>query len=738
MRRLWISLGAVAAVVILGVRFGLPAARRWIAATMAGEFSLPQRPLNPLSWIEVLPDNRIRLYVPKAEMGQGAHTGLAQIAAEELEVPWDRLEVVHASTRQGENKYRGTFGSQSIASLYDPMRRAAATMRELLRAEASVRLGVATEQLVARDGRFELASDPSCVITYGELVRGNPKWQQRQLPRTPVALKNPDQFKVIGRSLPRVDARAKVTGRAIYGQDARVEGVLHGAVVRPPTIEAQMLSAQAGKAQSMPGVVKVVIEKDFAGVVATSRAQARAARDVIEVTWNKGRLWQQPDLEALVTVGGPHGVNVQREGRVRSNLAESATLSVEYRTGLVVHASLETQAALADVTRDGARVWTSTQFETMAARQVAKALGIRTKQVEIIPTFLGGGFGGKEGGNRVSLAAVEAARLSRATNAPVHVSWDREEEFHNYVRPMTHHQLSAKVSGDRIEALDWHQASGDSVLSLVPELAARIIGFDPGAARGAWIYYSIPHREVTVWRRPMPLLTGQWRGLGYMPNSFAIESFIDEAAHVAGRDPLQFRLDHLPDDADGRRMAAVLNTAAERAGWGEALPAGHGRGLACCVYHGTVVAEVVDISLDEATGQIRLHRVVAALDCGRAINPDQVRAQVEGNIVMGASCALMEELTVKDGRVATSNFTNYLLFTMMEAPEIETIILETPDHEPSGVGEPPIGPIAPAIGNALFALSGVRMRRLPMTQERVLKALSEREAHGVAGCSSGG
>ncbi len=727
MRRLWISLGAVSAVVILGVRFGLPAARRWIAATMAGEFSLPQRPLNPLLWIEVLPDNRIRLYVPKAEMGQGAHTGLAQIAAEELEVSWDCLEVVHASTRQGENKYRGTFGSQSIASLYGPMRRAAATIRELLRAEASVRLGVASEQLVARDGRFELASDPSCVITYGELVRGNPKWQQRQLPREPVALKNPDQFKVIGRSLPRVDARAKVTGRAIYGQDARVEGMLHGAVVRPPTIEARMLSARAGRAGSMPGVVKVVIEDGFAGVVARTRAQARAARDAIEVTWDKGRLWQQADLEALVTAGGPHGVNVQRKGHVRSLLAENTTLSTEYRTGLVAHASLETQAALAVVTGSAARVWTSTQFETLAARQVAKALGIRSRQVEIIPTFLGGGFGGKEGTNPVSSAAVEAARLSRATNAPVHVSWDREEEFRNYVRPMTHHQLSAKVRGGRIEAFDWRQASGDSVLGFVPEPVARVVGFDPGATRGAWIYYSIPHGEVTVWRRRMPLLTGQWRGLGYVPNSFAIESFIDEAAHVAGRDPLQFRLDHLSDDADGRRMAAVLNAAAKRAGWGEALPAGRGRGLACCFYHGTVVAEVVDISLDEATGQIRLHRVVAALDCGHAINPDQVRAQVEGNIVMGASSALMEELTVKDGCMVPGSFSDYLLFTMMEAPEIETIILETPDGKPSGVGEPPIGPIAPAIGNALFALTGVRMRRLPMTQERVLKALSERE-----------
>ena len=513
-------------------------------------------------------DGSVSIAVGNTEMGQGAHTGLAQIAAEELEVPLDRLEVIHASTRQAENKYRGTFGSIAIASLYGPMRQAAATMREMLRTEASARLGVAPEQLVARDGRFELIGDSSRAIPYSELVQGNPRWQ---MPKTPVPLKSPDQFKVIGRSLPRVDAPAKVTGRAVYGQDARLEGVLHGAVVRPPTIEARMLSARAGKAQSMPGVVKVVIEKGFAGVVARSRAQARAARDAIEVTWDKGRLWQQSDLDALVTVGETHGVNILRKGRARSMLAESTTLSVEYRTGLVAHASLETQSALAVVTESGAKVWTSTQFESLAARQVAKALGIKAKQVEVVPTFLGGGFGGKEGGS----AAVEAARLSRATNAPVHVSWDREEAFRNsYVRPMTHHQLAARLNDGRIGALEWCQASGDSVLGLVPGFLARVIGYDPGAASGAWIYYDIPHRDITVWRRPMPLLTGQWRGLGFMPNSFAIESFIDEAAHAAGRDPLQFRLDHLPDDADGRRMATVLNAAAERAGWVEAAPVG--------------------------------------------------------------------------------------------------------------------------------------------------------------------
>jgi isoquinoline 1-oxidoreductase beta subunit len=283
-----------------------------------------------------------------------------------------------------------------------------------------------------------------------------------------------------------------------------------------------------------------------------------------------------------------------------------------------------------------------------------------------------------------------------------------------------------------MKAIEWQEASGDSVLGFTSyrELIARVVGFDPGATTGAWIHYDIPHRETTVWRRRMPLATGQWRGLGLVPNTFPIESFMDEAAHAAGKDPLQFRLDHLPGDTDGRRLAAVLNAAAERAGWGTVPPAGRSRGIACCSLQGTVVAEVAEISLEESTGRIRLHRVVAAIDCGPVINPNQVRSQVNGCIVMGAGGALMEEITVKDGRVAAGSFEEYLLFTMADAPDIETIILNRPDAKPLGCGEAPTGPIAPAIGNAFCALTGVRLRQLPMTPERVLAAL---ECSPVAG-----
>jgi isoquinoline 1-oxidoreductase beta subunit len=263
---------------------------------------------------------------------------------------------------------------------------------------------------------------------------------------------------------------------------------------------------------------------------------------------------------------------------------------------------METQAALASVDKSGAQVRTSTQHETSVASQVAKILGVKTGRVEVTPTFVGGGFGRKVGTRSVSSAATEAARLARAAGAPVHLGWARSEEFRNgYVMPMTHHKLSARVSDGRIEAIEWQQASGDVILDFVPyrELLARVMGFDPGASQGSWIRYNIPHRETTAWRRRLPLATGQFRGLGLVPNTFAIECFVDELAHAAGEDPLQFRLDHLSNDEQGERMAAVLNAAAERAGWGTPPPPERSRGIACCFLHGTVVAEVAEVSLDE-------------------------------------------------------------------------------------------------------------------------------------------
>lgn len=718
-----IGMATTGAALALGIPLGLPPLRRAAAGLTEGDAGgFASGTLDPLLWFEVYPDERVRVFVPKAEMGQGIHTALAQIAAEELEVAWERLEVLHASTSQADDNFRGTSGSMSVTTLYDPLRQAAATLRETLRAEAARVLNQPAEALVARDGGFELAGDPGTRVSYGELVASAVEWQ---IPETEVPLKPPSEYRFIGQSLPRVDLPPKVTGEAIFGYDARAEGVLYGAAVHRPTIGATMRSARPGQAEGMPGVVKVVIEEGFAGVVAESRPQAWAARNALEVEWDEGHLWQQEELEELVTAGGRGGVNIQREGDAPSILEQGTPITAEYHSGMAAHAPMEPQAALAIVGPDGGKVWTSTQFEMSARREVAKALDLEPEQIEIIPTYLGGGFGRKIELKPVPSAAVEAARLSMAVGAPVHVGWDRLEEMRDgFVRPLTHHQLSA-ILDDRgqIEAMRHEQASGDALFGGFPAPVGKILGFDFGSTRGAQILYAIANRETTVWRRPMPIPTGSWRGLGLMANVFAIESFIDELAHAASADPLQFRLDHLPDDALGQRMRAVLEAAAERAGWGKSQPEGWAQGIACSSDGGTVVAEVAEISLDQDTGRIRVHRVVAAVDPGRTINPDGAKAQVEGSIVMGTSAALLEEITVKDGRIEAGNFDRYPLIRMAEAPDVETILLEAPDGKPRGLGEPPIGPIAPAIGNAFFALTGVRLRRLPMTAERVRAAL---------------
>ena len=712
-----IGLGVTGVGLAVGIPLGLPELRLRIANQMDGG---PPGGVSsePFAWFEVVPEDRVRLFVPKVEMGQGVHTALAQIAADELEVSWEKLEVVQGTSHRGPDEGMGTVGSFSVASLYTPLREGAALLREMLKAQAAVHLNHDVEALVARDGGFEVKDQPEQRVTYGALVAEDVNWQE---PEGEVPLKATSGFRYIGQPTPRVDVPAKVMGTAIYGYDMRVEGMCYGAVVRPPTIEARMISARPGGAEAMPGVVKVVIEDGFAGVVARSRAEAAAARDALEVEWEEGRRWQQEEIEALVTVGTVDGNTIQREGDAADVLKRQTSHTAEYRTPFAVQTPLEPQAALADVRGENVKIWVSTQGINWVRDAVSEALGIGTEHIEVIPTYLGGGFGRKGGMD----CGVEAARLSRAAGVPVHVGWSRTEELrYGHFRPPTHHRLEAALDeAGQVAAIDHHQASGDVLFILMPKIAALVLGADLGAWRGARITYAIPHRRAVAYRTRTPVSTGPWRGLGLFANTFAVESFVDELAFKAGVDPLQFRLNHLPDDADGQRMRKVLEAAAEKAGWGTALPEGHAHGIACCIDVGTVVAQVADVSVERETGQVRVHRIVAAMDCGRVINPDGARAQVEGNIIWGVGSTLMEQASIKDGRVALTNFNGYPLLTMRQAPDIETLLLEAPDGVPRGVGEPPIGPTGAAIANALFTLTGVRMRTLPLTPDRVKEAL---------------
>ena len=715
-----IGTGVVGAGVALGIVFGVPYGRLQLARLLDNASGPGGFDAEPWMWFEITPDNQIRLYVSKVEMGQGIHTALAQIGAEELGLDLSQLELRQATTHVGPTDGMGTAGSSSVSSIYDPLRQAAATLREMLRAEAATALGATPDQIVLGSASFALASDAGKSMTFGEIVahhqaRVGDEWETVE----GATLKSIEEFTVIGKPAQRVDIPAKVTGGAGYGYDMRMDGMLYGAVWRTPTLEGKLTSATAGDAEGVDGVAQVVIQDGFAGVAASSREAARTAVSRLQVTWDEGKRWQQAELDALVTVGNGNGVLIQKEGDAPSLLGENTTLKAEYRTPMAAHASMEPQAALAHVTADKATIWVSTQSQGSIQGRIADVLGMERDQVEVIPTYLGGGFGRKVEAD----ASLEAAILSKATGKPVHVGWDRAEEMRNgYFRPPTHSVLYARLDDSgRLVAIEHRQASSDVAFSMLPGFVANIMGADFGAWRGGTIHYGgIPNRQAMAWHVPLPVRTGWWRGLGLLANTFAIESFIDEVAQTAGQDPLAFRLAHLGNDDHGQRMAAVLERAAEMAEWGRSLPAGHGFGIACCTDVDTVVAQVAEVSLEGEN--VRVHNVWAAMDPGLVINPDGAAAQVEGSVMMALSSTLLEELTIVDGEVSVRNFDRYPLLTMKQAPHVEVALLEAPDRKPRGVGEPPMGPVAAAVANGLFAATGKRIRQMPFTAERIAAA----------------
>ncbi|MFT5194518.1 MAG: isoquinoline 1-oxidoreductase beta subunit [Cellvibrionaceae bacterium] len=714
-----IGLGSTGVGLALGVTLGRKPFYRFVAGFLNGGETPASLGSDPLAWFEVYPDNRVKIFVSKVEMGQGIHTAIGQIAGEELDIPWENIEVAQGGTAIGPDDSFGTGGSNSVVSTFEPARMAAATLRQMILLEGARKLGVTADKVETNMGTVRLISDNDKTLTYGDIVAGVTEWAEFD---GEVVLKPTSEFAFIGQSLPRVDLEAKIRGEATYGYDVRVDNMLYGAVAHSPTIAGKMISASAGDAEGRPGVVKVVIDIDagFAGVVAKTRQQAQSALGSLEIEWDSGKLWSQEEIDALFDVSDGSGIVIQKEGQAESVVGDSPTLTADYATPFAIHAHLEPQAALVDVKDGKAVVYASIQMQGFARTAVAEVTGIDEENIEVTPTYLGGGFGRKLG----TEATEEAARLSMAVQQPVHVGWTRPQDMRDgYFRPPTRHRLSAKLEGDKAVAINHNQSSGEVAFPFLPGFLAPIMGTDFGSWRGAFNFYGkIENRQLSHHLAALPVLTGWWRGLGLLANTFATESFMDEMAHTAGVDPLQFRLDHLGDDAFGLRMKAVLVAVAEKADYEAPLPAGHALGIACSVDVDTVVAMVAEVSVDEA-GAITVHRAVQALDPGLVINPDGALAQTQGSIVMGLSSTLLEEMTITNGVVRPRNFDGYPLITIDRTPDIQVVFLES-DGKPRGMGEPPIGPVAAAVGNAVFNLTGGRVRQLPMTPERVLAAIA--------------
>ena len=712
-RRFLIGTGVLGALGV-GAYFGVQEGRPALADAFGNSSLGSGAPTTPLLWFSVTPASGVTFHVPKAEMGQGIHSALAQIACEELELDIAQLNIAPADSNHGfGNAEYFTFGSSSVSSLFTPLRLAAAGLRELLRLEAAGQLGVPITEVVALRGACFARSMPKKALSYGQIVAARVgEWTDLE---TPPVLKPVKAFNLVGRNTPRVDTRAKLTGQPVYGYDARVPGMLYGAVARAPRFGAVLQTAEAGAAQTMPGVKTVVLDvkNNFAGVVADTRTRAKAALEALQLTYTGGSTINQAELEALVTAKSGAGVVIKKRGK--AGLTGEITQAA-YRTPLAAHAHLEPLAALVDFRADTVEAWIPTQAANLEERTLKQIAGERA--IIVHQTEMGGSFGRKG----FQSATLEAARLSQAAGVPVHVGWTRLEEMrHSFYRPPSHTLLRGTLTGEgKIAALEQTSASGDIIFGTIrfPVLDGQIkdlLGFDFGVLSGLFTPYDIPNYSVRSQRIPLPVPTGAWRGVGLMPNTFALESFMDELAVSAKTDPLEFRLRHIPDSLEGQKMRRCLEEVATRSDWKTPAPTGRARGIAYSFSTGTAVAMVAEVSVENR--QITVHRVTAAVDAGLVVNPANAALQAKGSIVMGISSTLIEKLTVKDGAIEQSNFDDYPILRLKQTPAQIDIHFIPGGDAPFGMGEPVIGPVAAAVANAVFALTTQRLRDLPLKLE---------------------
>ncbi len=640
--------------------------------------------------IRIERDGTVTALSGKVEFGQGIRTAFAQLVAEELDQPLGRVNVVLGDTAEAPWD-AGTFGSRSIAHDGAVLRRAAAFAREQLLERASKRLGAPKERLELADGSVRVRGDAK-KASFADLVAGEPL--AGAIPED-VSLKPPDRHRIVGTPLPRVEARAIVTGAARYVADVRLPGMLRGHVLHPAVRGSRLRALDDRAAKAMPGVVAVVREGDFVGVVAERESQALAAVDALEADWEIVAAEQRETVD----------IPMQSEGDVASALKSAAkVLEATYSLPHISNAPIGPSAAVADATPQGVTVYAGTQRPFPLREQVAEYLGVEPEGVRIVPQMPSGTYGR----NSVGDAALEAAKLSQLAGKPVLVQWTREEEFAlGPTRPAAMLAARAGLAADgSISAWEYdehtnaHGYSGRVDLQHAPSTSGR----------NAVPPYRLGASRITLHIEPTPVRTASFRSLAAAENVFAIESFMDELAHASKQDPVAFRLRHVAEP----RLARVLEATAQRSGWPR-----KGLGIACTIYHGTFCAQAAEVDVD-AAGRVRLVRMWCAIDPGLVINPDGVRNQTEGAMQQSASWTIAEELRHRDGRITTTGWDTYPIATFRDAPEsIDVHVMGDPHAPSTGVGEPGSVPIAAAIANAVFSASGARVRDVPLSAERV-------------------
>ena len=712
-------------------------------------FRLPSRAataLAPNAFLSVGADNRVTVWVTESEMGQGVRTSLPMLVAEELEVDLSAVRVEQASldaaARFGD-ALTLTGGSRSVATAWEPLRRAGATAREMLVETASRAWGVPKRECRAERGAVLGPGDRRAA--YGDLVAAAaalPVPKQEEVP-----LKEPKDFKLLGTRVRRLDGPDIVTGRARYGLDTRVAGMLVATIARCPVVGGSVARVDDTKAKAVPGVRAVVsldngsidygerVWSTGVAVVAESTWSALAGREALEIAWNDGKhagldsATIRRELRRAADDPGLYGLYTTREdGDARATLARAARrVEAVYEVPYLAHAPLETMNCVADVHGDRCEVWAPTQNPAGARDIAAEALGIPKENVTIHVALVGGGFGRRLKNDYVA----EAALVSKAAGAPVQLVWTRADETrHGFYRPASLHRFSVALGEDGLPAAWVHRVVGPSGDAFEDPRSPHPEGETFAANH---LPYGVPEVRVEYVQVQAPVPLGSWRSVDWSQTVFVTESFLDELALAARVDPVALRkrllaarraqlAERKPESWERHvtsleRLEAALDLAAERAGWGTALPAGRGRGVAIARGQGGMVAQVAEVSVE--AGRVRVHRVVVAIDCGFAVNPETIEAQMEGSVAFALSATLKGEITIERGRVVQSSYRDYDVVRIDEMPVVETHIVPS-TRPPGGVGEPAVPPVAAAVTNALFAATGQRIRELPIhtTQSR--------------------
>jgi len=685
------------------------------AARVAQGGPQPDAPVEVNAWILVRPDETVVIRVARSELGQGVFTALPMLVAEELECAWERVRAEYASanthvTRGKVYVSMSTGGSRSVRDSHEFLRRAGATAREMLVAAAARAWGVAPAECRAAAGTITHTASGR-TVSFGAVASAAAALD----PPREVTLKDPKDWRLIGRPVRRLDTRAKVLAEPVFGTDVRLPGMLYAAIRHCPVLGGNLISVEEAALRGRTGVHQVVPLGDAVAVVADGWWQAEQALAALPIRWEPGAAARlssasiQDDLRAALS--GEEAAVAHFQGDVAAALkGATRVVQAEYYAPYLHHATMEPMNCTARVTDTRVEVWVPTQNAEASLGAAAEAAGVDPSQVHVYNTMLGGGFGRRGAFQEYVRQAVQ---IAQRVGRPVQLLWSREEDTrHGFYRPVSMARFEAGLDEAGMPVAWRARVAAPSILAGLRPGSVQG-GLDPIAMQGLdRLPYAIPNQLIDFVLREIPVPVGFWRSVNHSQNAFFLESFVDELAHAGGQDPFEYRVRLLERSP---KELAVLRAAAEKAGWRSPLPPGRHRGIAVHQSFGSYAAQVAEVSVS-GDQTVRVHRVVCAIDCGHVVNPDTIAAQVESGIVYGLTAALFGEITIDGGRVVQGNFDDYPMMLLRHMPRVEVYPVPTHDFW-GGVGEPPVPPIAPAVCNAIFAATGRRVRELPLTRQ---------------------